>query len=181
MTWSLSCLFCLVTSLAVPAIAQDRMPNIPPDKLTEAQKKAANERHAAQLVVRAEACRDPKMDQAKCAPAYFDVHGPMVPLLRSPEVMVAANAMDNYLEFRSVLPPEIREFVILITAHEETFSSRVTSRTSYIWDEVRWDAKFADVFVDSPDGIITIDVERLDRFDRLTEGATRVPAPAEVG
>ncbi|MEO8450519.1 MAG: ion channel [Gemmatimonadota bacterium] len=84
-----------------------------------------------------------------------------------------------------VTPDSLREaepeFVILITAHEETFSSRVTSRTSYVWDEIRWDAKFADVFVDSPDGIITIDVERLDRFDRLSEGATRVPAATEVG
>jgi 4-carboxymuconolactone decarboxylase len=124
MTWF--CLFCLAISLAVPAIAQDRMPNIPPDKLTEAQKKAANERHAAQLVVRAEACRDPKMDQAKCTPAYFDVHGPMVPLLRSPEVMIAANAMDNYLEFKSVLPPEVREFVILIVAREWT--------QQYVWN-----------------------------------------------
>jgi hypothetical protein len=44
---------------------------------------------------------------------------------------------------------------------------------------VRWDAKFADMFVASPDGIITVDVDRLDRMDRLPEGATRVPAASE--
>jgi len=102
------------------------MPKIPPDKLTEAQKKAVEDRDAAQKVVRAEACRDPKMDQAKCTPDYFDVHGPMVPLLRSPEVMVAANAMDNYLEFRSILPPDVREFVILVAAREWT--------QQYVWN-----------------------------------------------
>ena len=119
-------LFCLIIGLSISSTAQDRMPKIPPDQLTEAQKKAVEERDAAQKVVRAEACRDPKMDQAKCTADYFDVHGPMVPLLRSPEVMVAANAMDNYLEFRSILPPDVREFVILITAREWT--------QQYVWN-----------------------------------------------
>lgn len=73
------------------------------------------------------------------------------------------------------------EFLIQITAVESTFSTRVASRTSYLWEEVRWDAKFADIFVDSPDGVITIDVERLDRLDRLAEASTRTPAPAETG
>ncbi|HEV8124164.1 MAG TPA: hypothetical protein VGP80_07985, partial [Gemmatimonadales bacterium] len=72
------------------------------------------------------------------------------------------------------------EFLIQIVSLDSTFSARVVSRTSYIWEEVRWDAKFADIFVDSPDGIITIDVERLDRLDRLPEGATRNPAPEET-
>jgi 4-carboxymuconolactone decarboxylase len=119
-------LFCLIIGLSISSTAQDRMPKIPPDQLTEAQKKAVEERDAAQKVVRAEACRDPKMDQAKCTADYFDVHGPMVPLLRSPEVMVAANAMDNYLEFRSILPPDVREFVILIAAREWT--------QQYVWN-----------------------------------------------
>jgi inward rectifier potassium channel len=82
-----------------------------------------------------------------------------------------------------VTPEKLRdaeaEFLILITSLESTFSTRVVSRTSYVWEEVRWDARFADVFVDSPDGIITIDVERLDRLDRLPEGTTRSPAAAE--
>ena len=126
MTHIWPCVFCLTVSLSFSAAAQDRMPKIPADKLTEAQKKAVEERNAAQKVVRAEACRDPKMDQAKCTADYFDVHGPMVPLLRSPEVMVAANAMDNYLEFRSILPPDVREFVILIAAREWT--------QQYVWN-----------------------------------------------
>jgi len=126
MTQMWPCVFCLTVSLSFSAAAQDRMPKIPPDKLTEAQKRAVEERNSAQKVVRAEACSDPKMDQAKCTAEYFDVHGPMVPLLRSPEVMVAANAMDNYLEFRSILPPDVREFVILIAAREWT--------QQYVWN-----------------------------------------------
>jgi inward rectifier potassium channel len=84
-----------------------------------------------------------------------------------------------------VTPERLREaeaeFLILITSLESTFSTRVVSRTSYIWEEVRWDARFADVFVDAPDGVITIDVERLDRLDRLPEGTTRTPAASENG
>ena len=38
--WFASCLFLLVFGLGVPGIAQDRMPPVPPDKLTEEQKKA---------------------------------------------------------------------------------------------------------------------------------------------
>jgi inward rectifier potassium channel len=72
------------------------------------------------------------------------------------------------------------EILILVNAHEETFSTRVTTRASYLWDEVRWDVKFADIFASAPDGIIAIDVERLDRTDRLEEGATSTPAPREL-
>ncbi len=71
------------------------------------------------------------------------------------------------------------ELVVQVNAHEETFSTRVTSRTSYRWDEMRWDVKFADVFVPTTDGVIAIDVERLDRTDRLAEGSTSRPAAIE--
>lgn len=71
------------------------------------------------------------------------------------------------------------EFVIQVSAHEETFSTRVTSRASYFVDEIRWDAKFASIFANGPDGIIAIDVERLSRLEHLAEGATATPAPLE--
>ena len=92
--------------------------------------------------------------------------------------------IDGKSPLAGVTPEELREgkaeFLILATAHEETFSTRVTARTSYLYDEVTWDAKFSDMFVDSPDGIITVDLNRLDRLDRLPEGATRKPAQGEV-
>lgn len=84
---------------------------------------------------------------------------------------------------RGVTPERLRrseaEFLVLVTGHEETFSTRVTARSSYTWDEVGWDGKFADMFVPSPDGTVTIDVERLDRIDRLAEGVTATPARGE--
>ena len=72
------------------------------------------------------------------------------------------------------------EFLVFITAQEETFSTRVTTRTSYLWDELRWDVKFASIFANGPDGVIAIDVERLSRTEPLDEGATRTPAALET-
>src|ERR1700731_908807 len=92
-------LFWFIIGLGVPAMAQDRMPEIPADKMTEAQKKAAEEFVAGRGT---------------------PVVGPFIPLLRSPEVMLRAKAMGDYLRFRSVLPPRLSEFAILITARQWT-------------------------------------------------------------
>jgi 4-carboxymuconolactone decarboxylase len=87
------------------AMAQDRMPEIPAEKMTEAQKKAAQEFAAGR-------------GQA--------VFGPFIPLLRSPEVMLRAKALGDYLRFKNALPPKLSEFVILMTARQWT--------QQYEWD-----------------------------------------------
>jgi 4-carboxymuconolactone decarboxylase len=92
LTFALTCCAALSATLSV---AQDRMPPIPPERLTDAQKKAVAEFTAA-----------------RNAP----LTGPFVPLLRSPEVMNRARAMGDYLRWNSVLPPRLSEFAILITA-----------------------------------------------------------------
>lgn len=71
------------------------------------------------------------------------------------------------------------EFVISLSAHEETFSTRVTRRASYTWDEVRWDVKFSNIYAAAPAGVIAIDVDRLSRTDALPEGTTSQPASLE--
>jgi 4-carboxymuconolactone decarboxylase len=97
-TWAFGALGLLL--IATPmAIAQDRMPPIAIEKLTEAQKKATEEFKAAR---------------------GNEISGPFVPLLRSPEVMTRARAMGDYLRFRSVLGPRLSEFVILLTARRWT-------------------------------------------------------------
>jgi 4-carboxymuconolactone decarboxylase len=91
--------FALLMFAAAPLLAQDRMPPLPPDKLTDAQKKAMEEFKAARSA---------------------DISGPFIPLLRSPEVLTRARALSDYLRFRSVLPPRLSEFVILLTARAWT-------------------------------------------------------------
>ncbi len=68
------------------------------------------------------------------------------------------------------------EIVVLVNAHEENFSTRVTRRASYVAEEIRWDARWASMFVSDTDGAIAIDVERLDRTERLEPGTTSTPA-----
>ncbi len=84
---------------------------------------------------------------------------------------------------RGATPDSLRhaeaELLIHVSAHERTFSTRVTARASYLWDEFRWDAKFASIFASAPDGVVAIDVERLDRLERLEPGATTAPAARE--
>ena len=75
-----------VFGAAGPAGGQDRMPPIPADRLTDAQKKAIDEFKAARSV---------------------DISGPFVAMLRSPEVMNRARAMGDYLRFKSSLPPRL--------------------------------------------------------------------------
>jgi 4-carboxymuconolactone decarboxylase len=94
-----------VLGSALTGSAQDRMPPIPPEKMTDAQKKAVDEFKAARNA---------------------ELSGPFVPLLRSPEVLSRARAMGDYLRFKSVLPPRLSEFAILIAARQWT--------QQYEWD-----------------------------------------------
>ena len=73
----------------------DRMPEIPADKMTEAQKSAAAEFSAGR---------------------GYAVRGPFACMLRSPEVMLRAKAMGDYLRFKSTIPPKLNELAILVTA-----------------------------------------------------------------
>lgn len=86
---------------------------------------------------------------------------------------------------RGFTPEKLREaeaeIVISVSAHEDSFSTQVRQRASYLWDEVKWDVKFASIFTSAPDGIIAIDVERLSRVDYLDEGTTSRPAAKEQG
>jgi 4-carboxymuconolactone decarboxylase len=81
------------------ASCPDRMPEIPPERQTNAQKKASADFLAGRGT---------------------PVFGPFVPLLRSPEVMLRTKAMGDYLRYNSSLPPKLNEFAILMTARHWT-------------------------------------------------------------
>ena len=50
----------------------------------------------------------------------YGLLGPFAVMLRSPEVMLRAKAMGDYLRFRNVLPKRVSEMVILVTARQWT-------------------------------------------------------------
>jgi 4-carboxymuconolactone decarboxylase len=79
------------------ASAQDRLPPIPADKLTPAQKKAVDEYKKTR---------------------GGEPGGPWAVLTRSPDLMSRTLMLSDYLRFNSTLAPRLSEFVILMTARE---------------------------------------------------------------
>lgn len=77
----------------------DRMPPLSFDKMTAAQRKAADELTAG-----------PRKG----------VKGPFVPLLRAPELMDRLQRVGEYLRFQNSLEPRIGELVMLIVSREWT-------------------------------------------------------------
>lgn len=75
----------------------DRLRPIPPDQMTEAQRRAA---------------------QAVIEGPRGALYGPFVPLLRSPELLENAQRMGEYLRYRSAIGIRLSELVILVTARE---------------------------------------------------------------
>jgi 4-carboxymuconolactone decarboxylase len=75
----------------------DRLPPIPPQDWTGAQRLAAQE----------------IIDGPRGG-----LHGPFVPLLRSPELMQHAQRLGEYLRYRSAIGPRLTELAILVTARE---------------------------------------------------------------
>jgi 4-carboxymuconolactone decarboxylase len=82
-----------------PEGAADRMPPIPAEKWTEAQKKAAEEITSG-----------PRKELV----------GPFIPLLRSPEFMSRLQRVGEYLRFNTKLGSNISEFIILLIARQWT-------------------------------------------------------------
>ena len=86
----------LLAAAAFAANAQDRMPPLPKEQLTDEQMQAL----------------------AEFVAARGQPTGPWNVLLRSPELMKRTRGLSDYPRFESVLPGYLREFVILMTARQ---------------------------------------------------------------
>ncbi len=53
------------------------------------------------------------------------------------------------------------EIFVLLSGIDETFSQTVHARSSYKSSEIVWNAKFVDMFIDSDDGIINVDMRKI--------------------
>jgi 4-carboxymuconolactone decarboxylase len=80
-------------------MSADRMPPLAPNRLTEAQ------RHAAQELA---------------AGPRGGVFGPFIPLLRSPELLSPLQKAGEYLRYRSALAARLSEFAILVVSRHWT-------------------------------------------------------------
>jgi 4-carboxymuconolactone decarboxylase len=79
--------------------SRERLPAIPAEKMTAAQRQAADDFQSAR---------------------GYPMLGPFQVMLRSPEVMLRAQAMGDYLRYRNVLSRRVSELVILVTARAWT-------------------------------------------------------------
>lgn len=59
------------------------------------------------------------------------------------------------------------EFIALLTAFDETFSTYVNTRCSYKYHETVVGARFVDMFVPSEDGRISVDMGKIHEIDRV--------------
>src|SRR5579863_7364015 len=90
-----------VLIMTTTGFAQDRMPLIPADKMTEAQKKVAS-------------------DIAAGPRGSMNTTGPFIPLLRTPELLDAVQRMGVYMVYHHFLPEKLMELTILITVRRWT-------------------------------------------------------------
>ncbi len=60
------------------------------------------------------------------------------------------------------------EFLVLLTATDETFSQVVHARSSYKPDEIEWDAKYRDMFHTPAKGSLQADLSRIHDIERVT-------------
>ena len=98
MVKSMALALVLIVATAATALAQDRLPPIPPEKYTPEQKKMVDEYKAL---------------RKENGPGG----GPYIILMRSPEAYIATAQLSEYLRFHSPIGPKLTEFVSLITAY----------------------------------------------------------------
>ena len=89
----------VITAKGMEPAQSNRLPPLPAERLSEAQRQAVAEFRAARGA---------------------DLTGPFHPLLRSPELMTRTRAMGDYLRYKTTLPPRLSELVILMTARAWT-------------------------------------------------------------
>jgi 4-carboxymuconolactone decarboxylase len=91
---------CILLLVVGAAAAQNRMPPVPKDKMTEAQKKA--------------------LEKVIASRGAGGAEGPFVPMLRSPELMNRLQTLGEYVRFHNSIGTKLTEFVILLTARQWT-------------------------------------------------------------
>jgi len=102
--FAIVCIAAILVAMGNITHAQDRMPRIPAEQMTDEQRQAIAE-----------------FTRLRNSP----VTGSFATLLRSPELMVRASAIGEYVR-RSALPAPLYEFIVLITARHLD--------QQYVWD-----------------------------------------------
>jgi len=77
--------------------------------------------------------------------------------------------LDNDSPLKDITPEEIASseasFAVLLKAFDDTFSQTVHSRTSYMYDEMVWGAKFKPTFDRDEEGRIVLNLDKIDDYE----------------
>ncbi len=87
----------------------DDLPSLPPTPMTDRLPPLSFDQMSAAQQMAAQAI----IDGPRGA-----LYGPFVPLVRSPELMAAAQRVGEYLRYRSAIGPRLTELAILVTARQ---------------------------------------------------------------
>jgi inward rectifier potassium channel len=79
----------------------------------------------------------------------------------------AASPLENATA--ASLASESVEIIVTVTGLDETLLQPVHARTSYLAHEVRWDHRFADLFIETPDGRLAIDYRRFHEVEPIAQ------------
>lgn len=94
-----------------------------------------------------------RLDLERDRIAFFPLHWTVVHPIDADSPLRGKTAED--------MEAEDGEFLVQVSAMDEAHSDRVLQRTSYKSDEVRWGARFRDIFERSDEGVLGIDVSRI--------------------
>ena len=77
--------------------------------------------------------------------------------------------LDDDSPLRDITAEELKRteasFAVLLKAFDDTFSQTVHSRTSYMYDEMVWDAKFTPAFDRDEEGRIVLNLDKIDNYE----------------
>jgi inward rectifier potassium channel len=79
--------------------------------------------------------------------------------------------LDNDSPLKDITPEEMvsseASFAVLLKAFDDTFSQTVHSRTSYMYDEMIWGAKFKPTFDSDEEGHIVLNLDKIDDYELI--------------
>ncbi|HEU5480883.1 MAG TPA: ion channel [Candidatus Tumulicola sp.] len=101
-----------------------------------------------------------------------------------PLAWTIVHPIDETSPLFGLTPADLREmdaeFLVLLKGIDETFSQTVHARSSYRDDEITWNAQFTSMFnPPTPDGVVSIDMDRLDAIERMRTGPAPLNAAAD--
>lgn len=91
---------------------------------------------------------------------FFPLHWTVVHAITEESRLYGCHSQEQLRQWKA-------EFLILLTAVDDTFSQMVHTRSSYRFDEVVVGAKFASLLETSDDGLVSVDLRRLHDIERV--------------